>query len=216
MKLLSFFAVMMMCASLASAAETAPSKKKKTSKKQTTTAVTAAPVAEAETAPSILHSSNKKITASAMLGYGFTDGMKLGLGVRGGYDLEQNFYVGGTFIYHLGSSSTVGGIDAKASMWFLGAEGGYNYQAKPEILVRPYLGVGFATASATVNSPALAALGIAAGNTSASSSSFAIWPGVNAMYALPGTQFFAGLDARFYIVSNSNAFATYASFGMRL
>ncbi|MBI2389519.1 MAG: hypothetical protein HYV09_07975 [Deltaproteobacteria bacterium] len=52
------------------------------------------------------------------------------------------------------------------------------------------------------------------GKTTATDSRFAIWPG--AMFLLPFEEgsAFVGVDAKLVVVDNSNAFNTYATFGM--
>src|SRR5260221_6275858 len=69
-------------------------------------------------------------TVGALLGYGFKDGVGFGLGVRGGYTLPMNVYLGGTFMYHFGKS--VGPVDV--NVFYLGFEGGYDIAAVPAVL----------------------------------------------------------------------------------
>ena len=63
----------------------------------------------------------------------------MGLGARGGFTLPFNFYVGGTFLYHVGTSAN----GTSSNVWYLGGEGGYDIATGP-ITVRPYVGVGYA------------------------------------------------------------------------
>lgn len=73
--------------------------------------------------------------------YGF------GLGVRGGYTLpDVPFYVGGTFIYHLGDSQSADALGARiaevtANYVMLGGEVGYDLLFD-QVTIRPYLGLG--------------------------------------------------------------------------
>lgn len=202
---------MMMCASLASAAT--KTSKKKTNKTQTTTAVTTAPTpATTVVANDVMPSPMHRISGAAMLGTG-ANGFNAGFGVRGGYDLDQGFYAGGSFLYHLGNSSSYTSYtgttySSTARLWVLGAEGGYNYQAKPEILVRPYMGLGVCTSSVS-SSPS------AAYAPNGSNSRLGIWPGVSAAYTLQGN-YFVGADVRYFIVSDNGALAAYANIGMHL
>jgi hypothetical protein len=94
------------------------------------------------------HRRSRADSAAALLGYGFKDGVGLGLGARGGYTLPMNVYLGGTFVYHLGKS--VGG--ASVNIFYLGVEGGYDITAGP-FVIRPFLGLG--PAFAHVSAPAI-------------------------------------------------------------
>ncbi|MEP7052333.1 MAG: hypothetical protein ABJB12_18345, partial [Pseudomonadota bacterium] len=158
----------------------------------------AAGAAHAEESPTAGHAS-----VAGLLGYGFKDGLNLGLGVRGGYTLPMNLYLGGTFVYHLGKSDGPN----KVNLYYFGVEGGYDIAAGP-VIVRPYLGLGDATASTTVD---LSAFG--GGKQSVSSSEFALWPGATVLYPLGNA--FVGGDARFLIVKDVNAFSLFATGGIQ-
>src|SRR5258707_15835289 len=75
--------------------------------------------AQADALPHAGHAS-----AAALLGNAFKDGVGIGLGVRGGYTLPMNLYVGGTFIYHLGKSEASPFGDLKVNIYYFGAEVG--------------------------------------------------------------------------------------------
>lgn len=156
----------------------------------------AAGAAHAEDSPSAGHAS-----AAFLLGDGFKDGIGLGLGARGGYTLPMNLYLGGTFIYHLGKSD--GGVSEH--FYYFGVEGGYDLAAGP-VIVRPYLGLGDATETGTLDFTALGG-----GKTTVSSSNFAAWPGATVLYPLGNV--LLGGDARFLIVSNDNVFSLFATAG---
>jgi hypothetical protein len=145
----------------------------------------AAGAAHAEDSPSAGHAS-----AAFLLGDGFKDGIGLGLGARGGYTLPMNLYLGGTFIYHLGKSE--GGVSEH--FYYFGVEGGYDLAAGP-LIVRPYLGLGDSTVTA---SGTIAGFG----SVSTSSSSLALWPGATALY--PIGNLLVGADARYVIVTSSS------------
>src|SRR5258706_11784715 len=98
-------------------------------------ALAAAPVLAQEKSPTADHGS-----VGALLGYGFKDGVGLGLGVRGGYTLPMNLYLGATFVYHLGKSQSTPVGDVSVNIFYLGVEGGYDISAGP-VVVRPYLGL---------------------------------------------------------------------------
>jgi len=80
-----------------------------------------------------------------------SDNLNLGLGVRGGYTLPMNVYIGGMFDYFFGESNdaTVAGIHSTSSynFWVLGAEGGYDFAITKELMVRPFGGLGIAHTS---------------------------------------------------------------------
>ncbi len=162
--------------------------------------------AHADESPTAGHGS-----VAGLLGYGFKDGVDLGLGVRGGYTLPMNLYLGGTFVYHLGKSYDTGFGSAKTNLYYFGVEGGYDVPAGP-VVVRPYLGLGAATAKATI--PAITFPGVGSTpESSASSTKFGVWPGATVLY--PVGPAFIGADARFLIVSDFNAFSLFATGGVQ-
>ena len=164
-----------------------------------------AKAAQAQESPTAGHGS-----AAALLGYGFKDGVNLGLGVRGGYTLPMNLYLGGTFVYHLGKSESTAFGDAKTHLYYFGVEGGYDINAAP-VVVRPYLGLGAATATATI--PGGSFGGVSFPETSASDTKFGVWPGATLLYPIGNA--FVGADARFLIVSDFNAFSAFATGGLQ-
>lgn len=143
-------------------------------------------------------------SVGGLLGYGFEDGLKLGLGVRGGYTLPMNVYLGGTFVYHLGESESAGGVEASANLYYFGAEGGYDIPAGP-VVVRPYLGLGAATVSVKIEGGPF--------DVSDSETRFAVWPGATLIYPIGSA--FVGADARFLIVEDSNALGLFATGGLQ-
>lgn len=161
----------------------------------------AASPAHADESPTAGHAS-----AALLLGDGFKDGVGLGLGVRGGYTLPMNVYLGGTFMYHFGKSEG----DFSEHLYYFGVEGGYDIYAAP-VIIRPYLGLGAATATASVPDQSFGGVTIAGGSTS--DTKFGVWPGVTALY--PINNFFVGADARFLIVSDFNTFSLFATGGMQ-
>lgn len=161
--------------------------------------------AHAEVSPTAGHGS-----VGALLGYGFKDGLGLGLGVRGGYTLPMNLYLGGTFVYHLGKSESTPFGDTKVNVYYFGVEGGYDIAAGP-VVVRPYLGLGAATAKASFPGGSVAGISLPGGDSS--DTKFALWPGATVLY--PIDNFFVGGDARFLIVDNFNAFSLFATAGLQ-
>ena len=143
--------------------------------------------------------SDTGLSAAALLGFA-TDDLNLGLGARVGYTLPaMPFYVGGTFVYHLGTSESTPVGDVSAHLYYFGAEGGYSISAGP-VIIRPYLGLGAATATASLP------------GGSASDTKFAAWPGGALLFPLGSA--FVGGDVRFLLVSNSNAFGAFATGGL--
>ena len=162
----------------------------------------------ASAAPALAEDSSPtagKIGVGALLGYGFKDGVGFGLGVRGGYTLPMNVYLGGTFVYHLGKSEG----EASVNIFYLGVEGGYDISAGP-VVVRPYLGLGPAFAHASIPSVQLG--GGATVGGSHTETKFGFWPGVTLLYPITG--FFIGADMRVLIVSDFTAFSLFATGGM--
>jgi hypothetical protein len=139
------------------------------------------------------------ISVAALIGNGFEDGYNIGFGVRGGYTIDHGIYAGGTFIYHLGTSSG----PAEVNIMLIGAEGGYSLDAGP-MIVRPYLGLGLASISATVDMGPF-------GKVDASDSKIYFAPGVTGLY--PIGSMFVGADARFTIVSSNNALGLFLTAG---
>ena len=155
--------------------------------------------AHAEPAPTAGHGS-----VAGLVGYGFKDGMNLGLGVRGGYTLPMNLYLGGTFVYHLGK--TEGPQSLKS--YYLGFEGGYDLAAGP-VVIRPYLGLGAHTVTGTMD----AIPGITTEPISSSDTAFALWPGATVLYPLGSA--FLGADARYVIRDQLNTFSLFATGGVQ-
>jgi len=148
-------------------------------------------------------------SAAALLGWGFNDPAQFGLGLRGGYTLPMNVYVGGTFVYHLGSSQTVNAVEVSGNVFYLGVEGGYDIAAGP-VVVRPYLGLGPAFLHSS--SPTFSGFGGSIGGSN-TETRFSAWPGVLGLY--PIGSFFAGLDMRVLIVEHASAFSMFATGGMQ-
>jgi hypothetical protein len=79
--------------------------------------------------------------ASAGLRFG-SDSLNLGIGGRGGFTLVQGVYVGGLFDYFFGEGG--------AHLFDLGAEAGFDFAITPEMMVRPFAGLGIAAVRACV------------------------------------------------------------------
>jgi opacity protein-like surface antigen len=98
----------------------------------------------------------RKVQVSGHLGFGFImdddDTLELnpygfGLGVRAGYTLDPNIYVGGVFDFFFGDSddTTVLGVQAEertGNLWLLQGEVGYDFGLSRSLVVRPKIGLG--------------------------------------------------------------------------
>jgi hypothetical protein len=132
-------------------------------------------------------------SAGLLLGYGFDGAEHFGLGVRGGYTLPMHVYLGATFVYHFGSSSS----GVSTSLLYPGLEGGYEISAGP-VVVRPYAGFGpvFVRASA----PTTVVAGVTEGGGTSVTTLFGAWLGGVAMVPI-ADRFFVGGDLRLVLVS---------------
>jgi hypothetical protein len=149
------------------------------------------------------------ISAGLLAGNGFKDGYNIGIGARAGFTLPITpIYLGGTFMYHFGKTEN----DFTVKVLYLGPEAGYEGGLGP-LVVRPYLGLGYA--SVTASTPAITVLGASFSASDTSSSKLAFWPGVTALFSLGGA--FVGADARYVIITDSdsfNAFSIFATAGL--
>lgn len=94
-----------------------------------------------------------KNRAQVLGGFRFgSDYLNAGLGLKGGYTLPMDLYVGGSFDYFFGEhdESTVAGIryESDRSAWVLTPEVGYDFGIIPALMVRPFGGIGLAAGSA--------------------------------------------------------------------
>ena len=153
----------------------------------------------------------KRITVAPELGYA-TASLKLGLGVRGGYTMQNRIYVGGAFVYHFGASEegeTLGGkVESSVSFFYTGAEVGYELPAGP-VVVRPYGGVGAMFAKISMKA--------GGDDKSDTSSSIAFWPGCTVTYQLPRSSLYVGGDTKLLVVTEGGdpSFGLFATGGMR-
>lgn len=151
-----------------------------------------------------------RIHVDALLGIG-SDHLNLGLGLRGGKTLDNHIYLGGAFVYHVGTSAsaTVEGmtITSSVSGFYLGPEIGYDIAVTTPapLVVRPYVGVGLSDASASSSV-----------GTSASSSELSIWPGVACHYQLTGSKYELGGDLRFVTGPWGTSFGVFVLGGMHI
>jgi hypothetical protein len=156
-------------------------------------------------------------SAEVLVGYAVTDtvddaiavGYDVGLGARGGFTMPLNFYVGGTFLYHVGTHTSA----TSSNVWYLGGEGGYQIEVAP-ITVRPYVGVGYANwrSEWAANSCGLGSC-IAGSRNNGSA---ALWPGL----AIVGNigSYFVGGDVRYVVlfdVFDGNTAGAFLTGGVR-
>jgi hypothetical protein len=156
-------------------------------------------------------------SVAPLLGFS-TGGLSLGFGIRGGKTLSNRIYIGGTFVYNTGGSSTAypyatytgypyyepqyAGYAATTSWstFYTGPEGGYDINVK-HVLLRPYLGLGLAQTSVSYSTSAAVPTGVPGGvvvpaTGSTSAGAFAFWPGFAVLYDIPHSSFFVGGDTR--------------------
>jgi hypothetical protein len=77
-----------------------------------------------------------------------SDELNFGLGIKGGYTLPMDLYLGGSFDYFFGehNESTANGYhyEYDFSFWMLAPEVGYDFGITPAFMVRPFGGIGLA------------------------------------------------------------------------
>lgn len=148
------------------------------------------------------------VILGAMLGFG-TLNLNFGIGLRGGTYVADRVYVGGSFVYHVGQtiSTTVAGVTSNASYsaFYVGPEGGYDFDITPQFVIRPYGGIGLASFSSSASGGA----GVVGGNNTQA----AFWPSCAAFYAIPNSNFTVGGDTRFLFIPGGPAFELFASGG---
>ncbi len=150
-------------------------------------------------------SKSNPISIAFMFGHGEKDAFKTGIGGRIGYTLRSGLYFGGSYVSHFGMQDG----PVQASIWYAGGEVGYELEAGP-LIVRPYAGAGLASIYASVFMPPIGSF--QGGKIEASDRRFAVWPGASVL--LPIDRAFIGVDAKFLVVENSNAFNAYGTLGV--
>jgi hypothetical protein len=132
-----------------------------------------------------------------LVGYGFDGAYHLGLGARGGYTLSPKIYLGGSFMYHFGQSTDTPVGSISEHLFYLGAEGGYDLvlPAVPQLLIRPYLGLGYENVSVSQSLVNVPSPGV-------SVNGFSFWPSVTGLYSFT-PNISAGLDAKVVVITFS-------------
>jgi hypothetical protein len=150
-------------------------------------------------------------SAALLLGFATAD-LNFGIGARGGYTLPNNIYVGGTLVYHVGTSDEAtfltNTIKSSFHLLYFGPEGGYDIAAGP-VLVRPYVGLGPAIATGSVSNCLQGASCVEMSN---SATNFSFWIGGTVLY--PIANFVVGGDLRVLLVSDHNSVGILATGGM--
>jgi hypothetical protein len=139
-----------------------------------------------------------------------------GLGARGGVSI-MGIYAGVSFMYYLGSSqdeSVLGqSISAKEHSVLYGVEGGYGITLLDLLTIRPQIGIGNFTATASVSGS-----GVVSGSTSQSNSNLYIEPGVTGLVSLGG--WYVGADANLLFLPGADnattAFTFHGQIGIKL
>jgi hypothetical protein len=152
-----------------------------------------------------LPSSAEVATSGALqFGLGFRYGAELndgdfnpwgtGLGLEAGYTLPLlPIYVGGNAEYFFGDSVESGGVKVDGKIWQISAEGGYDFGVGDHLVIRPKLGLGFATASTEACAGVL-------GCSSNSDTKPLIAPG--AKFILMFSRFELSFDGRYAVVTS--------------
>ena len=134
-----------------------------------------------------------RIALAGMIGVS-TDYLDFGLGLRGGKTFDNHLYIGGSLLYHFVGNG--GFYNGSGSVFYLGPEGGYDFDLKPVVL-RAYMGLG----------PAFFSYSACVGNVCASGSDtrFVVWPGASVLWSIPDSPWFIGGDVRFVSVPGGPA-----------
>jgi hypothetical protein len=146
----------------------------------------------------------KPISAGLLLGFGTDLGEDfnpwgLGVGVRGGYNLER-LYLGGRFVYQFGSavdrvSAGLNSIEVSYNLWELSAEGGYDFPVDDKLTVRPSLVLGIVNLISSADAVVFGSAGYASG----SDVKLLLSPGASLLYDI-NPDIFIGGDLRLPLV----------------
>jgi len=146
----------------------------------------------------------------AMLGLS-TDYLNFGFGARGGKTFGNHIFIGGSAVFHFAGDTysayagPIGNYTSSASVFYFGPEGGYDIDLNVVVL-RPYVGLGPAFFSWSVNGAGTSASG--------SSTRFVVWPGATVIYSFPDSPFFIAGDIRFVSVPGGPAVGFFAFGGI--
>jgi hypothetical protein len=163
----------------------------------------------------------KPISLGLLVGFGTDLGEDFnpwgfGIGVRGGYNLGR-LYLGGRFVYHLGSSEDVvsaglNTIEVSFHLWELSAEAGYDFLLQDKLTLRPSVLLGIVS---LIQSTDAAVFGASA-SASGSDVKLLISPGLSLLYDINPDVFIGG-DLRLPFVAGGGTifgFVIYANGGL--
>ncbi|HEX4628651.1 MAG TPA: outer membrane beta-barrel protein [Gemmatimonadales bacterium] len=137
-----------------------------------------------------------------------------GLGARGGVSF-LGIYGGVQLMYYFGSSQDLGqSISVSEHSLLYGVEAGYGVTLLDILTIRPQIGIGNLTATASISGSGAAALG----NNSPSNSNLYLEPGVTGLVSLGG--WFVGADANVLFLPGADnstaAFTLHGQVGLKL
>lgn len=139
---------------------------------------------------------SRPIALTAQGGYA-AENLRIGFGLRVGYSIFDQFYVGASFVYHLGTrfgDTTFGG-------YYPAGEIGYDYHVQG-VTIRPYTGVGMFVTTVSGSSNVV----LKGGNA------LAVYPGAQIDYQLgPG---FIGIDGRVLFILQTGTSASIGLFAV--
>lgn len=165
-------------------------------------------------AGTVLYSAPADATSLGIsVGYGAPGGEPnaygLGLLARLGFSLPLGIYLGGTYVYHFGSTQKAGSTDVSQNVWYAGGEAGFNLTGDSWLL-RPYAGIGALSLQGQSCGP-LGCAGIG------SEGSLYVGPGMYGQYDFGPV--YLGADLRYVIttsLSDHNSLGLFGSFGINL
>jgi hypothetical protein len=135
----------------------------------------------------------KHLTLEPMIGAA-SNGFGLGFGGRVGYTFDTPVYVGGNFVYHVGSDTP------RAYAYYPSGEVGYDFGID-DVVLRPYGGIGV----------------LFRGGDVASTSTGLVYPGFTFHWLVPRSPAFIGADARVLLpFEGTAAFAMMGTAGANL
>jgi hypothetical protein len=140
---------------------------------------------------------SRPVALTAMAGYAGAN-LRIGMGIRVGYSISDRFYIGGAFMYHLGTAFG----DTTVAGYYPAAEAGYDYHVQG-FTIRPYAGIGVFVTRVS---------GAAADLQVANDSALAFYPGVQFDYQVgPG---FVGVDTRLLFIFATDRDASFGFFAV--
>ena len=162
----------------------------------------------------------KPISVALLAGYGLAlnepnhlNPFGIGFGVRGGYDIGP-LYVGARFLFFLGDSEEISGVEASANSITLGLETGYRVELLEKLILQPEIGGGLVVQSAESMTSGAAGTEVPMDE---SSEVLYIAPGF-ALLAYVGRRSYVGIDVQLPIMFDDDTvleLTMFATGGMR-